>query len=176
MSGPPPKPDDKRQRRNLRPHLSLPSSTDTESLVVGLIVPAPPEGLSAGNLPAWGGFWRSPLAKAVDPVTDLPALTRLFRLYDDIERIKPLFDAEPLVVGSTGQPALHPFGKLLDAYRAEARNLEDRFGLNPKSRLQLGIHMADAVKKANEAAATKGLEPDWSDDDSDAAAAEVGAS
>src|SRR5690554_5632236 len=69
------RPED-RQRRNLPAVLA--GSGDVP-VVSG--VPAPPSGLSDALRRAWSGLWTSPVAQLLDSVSDLPAVTRLFRLY-----------------------------------------------------------------------------------------------
>jgi P27 family predicted phage terminase small subunit len=49
-----------------------------------------------------------------------------------------------VVEGSQGQPRPNPLYKQVQEFQAEARQLEDRFGLSPMSRLRLGITFADA--------------------------------
>ena len=164
MPGPPPKPADRRMGHRDYPMTVIGGgvSNSDSSDVAGRIVPAAPEGLT-GELPAmWADLWASPLAAVFDPVTDVPGLSRLFRLYADIARIKELFDGEELATGSQGQLILHPYAKLLATWDAEARALEDRYGMNPKARLQLGISLGNAAKAFNNAARPK---PNWEEVD-----------
>ncbi|MGW7410482.1 hypothetical protein ACWGI9_43625 [Streptomyces sp. NPDC054833] len=46
-----------------------------------LEAPSPPSGLLKATRERWEAYWSSPVAKLADPVGDLPALERLFRLY-----------------------------------------------------------------------------------------------
>jgi len=92
----------------------------------------------------WVAFWASPLASQVEP-SDEGAFRRLFKLYDEIERMWEAIEATGRVVeGSQGQPRPNPLYKQVQEFQAEARQLEDRFGLSPMSRLRLGITFADA--------------------------------
>ena len=50
-----------------------------------------------------------------------------------------------VVEGSQGQPRANPLYKQVQEFQAEARQLEDRFGLSPKARLALGISMVEAA-------------------------------
>ena len=92
----------------------------------------------------WGEFWQSKLAGNVE-ASDEGALRRLFKLYDEIDRLWEAVEATGRVVdGSQGQPRPNPLFKQIEAFQAEARQLEDRFGLSPMSRLKLGVTFADA--------------------------------
>ena len=137
------------------------------------VVPDPPRGLLKKTRSAWVDFWGSDVARAVDAASDMPAIERLFRLRDDRERAHRTATKSPLVAGSQGQSVANPMWAVVQKCDVEIRALEDRFGLNSKSRLQLGIHLLDARKKAKEG--WDDLEPDWGDaDDTGAAEIKVG--
>ena len=53
----------------------------------------------------------------------------------------------PLVLGSQGQPVANPLARVVLGYDAEIRQLEDRLGLSPRARANLGISVGEAVKK-----------------------------
>jgi P27 family predicted phage terminase small subunit len=73
-------------------------------------------------------------------------LRRLFGLYDELDRLWAAVDETGrVVVGSQGQPRPNPLFKQVESFQAEARQLEDRFGLSPLARLRLGITFADAA-------------------------------
>jgi P27 family predicted phage terminase small subunit len=66
-------------------------------------------------------------------------------LYDELVRLVDAVEATGRVVeGSQGQMRPNPLYKQIETFQAEARQLEDRFGLSPMSRLKLGITFADA--------------------------------
>ena len=74
------------------------------------------------------------------------AWRRLLWLYDGVERlIDAIGETGRVVAGSQGQPRANPLYKQVQEFQAEARQLEDRFGLSPKARLALGISFAEAV-------------------------------
>lgn len=78
--------------------------------------------------------------------SDHGALRRLFWLYDEVERLIEAIGLTGRVVeGSQGQPRANPLYKQVQEFQAEARQLEDRFGLSPKARLALGISMVEAA-------------------------------
>jgi phage terminase small subunit len=49
-------------------------------------------------------------------------------------------------IGSQGQEILHPLVRQINQWDKDILALQDRFGLNPKSRLQLGISLNNAKK------------------------------
>ncbi|KKL73687.1 hypothetical protein LCGC14_2072380, partial [marine sediment metagenome] len=44
------------------------------------------------------------------------------------------------------QPVLHPMGKVMNDLEKDIRQLEDRYGLSPKARAQLGITIGTAQR------------------------------
>lgn len=140
MPGSMPKPPAKRKRRNPR----------TEVGVVGVLprvgVPPAPSGLLANTVMRWEAYWSSPVGGAANPVSDRAAVERLFRAYDEMDRVGGEFRRERVVEGSTGQPTLHPLGRYIATLNSEILQLEDRLGLSPKARAQLGLAIAEAKK------------------------------
>jgi len=136
------KPPDRRQRRG-SPALTIVTYEDREAIPD---IPAPPEDLSADNLAAWNTYWASALAQAVTLPTDLPALRRLFRMYDDLEQSWTKYMRDPEVDGSMGQRRISHFAKHIAELEPMIRALEDRFGLSPKARLELGVTLGDAAR------------------------------
>jgi P27 family predicted phage terminase small subunit len=138
------KPADRRQRRNT-PDIGL--------------VPIP---RSSGSAPKadtdwlaqtkerWVSFWGSSIAGVTERDTDLPALTRLFGYYDELERSTRALRQQRFVEGSQGQPRLNPAAKYIGELEGSIRQLEDRFGLTPKARLGLGVDFANAHRSLQE--------------------------
>jgi len=137
MGGSPKKPAERRQ--------------NVKTQDVGVVVSAPGRPVPAADgawreptVERWVAFWGSPLASQVEP-SDEGAFRRLFKLYDEIDRLWEAVDATGRIVeGSQGQPRPNPLFKQVQEFQAEARQLEDRFGLSPMARLRLGITFADA--------------------------------
>ena len=98
----------------------------------------------------WAAFWGSPLANVIESDTDLAALYRLFSLYDDRERAHREYRKKPMVVGSTGQPRVNPMWSVVKDCDTEIRQLEDRFGMNARGRLNLGLMFAETAKSLDE--------------------------
>lgn len=110
----------------------------------GRPVPAADESWREPTVERWAGFWASPLASQIES-SDEGAFRRLFKLYDEIDRLWEAVEVTGRIVeGSQGQPRPNPLFKQIEAFQAEARQLEDRYGLSPLSRLRLGITFADA--------------------------------
>ena len=51
-----------------------------------------------------------------------------------------------MVIGSQGQAVINPLYSALLKVDAEIRQLEDRIGMSPKSRISLGISIGQAKK------------------------------
>lgn len=141
--GPAPKDPEDRQRRNAPKALSVVAP----GVEGGLEVPRPPAGLLKGTRDRWAAYWESPVARLADPVSDLTALERLFRLYDDIERSHvTVREQGHMVKGSQGQAVMNPLLRHMQSVMAEVRQLEDRFGLSPRARLSLNVTLGEAAK------------------------------
>lgn len=138
----PPLPKHPERRQGSRRDLGVVSAT-------GDVVPAPPAGLLAVHRDEWTRLWESPLAGSFAE-SDVPALERLFQLRDEALRHQRAGRKRPTVIGSQGQEVLNPVLRQRDALLAEIRQLEDRFGLSPRSRLQLGITLLEQTRSLTE--------------------------
>lgn len=105
-----------------------------------------PTGLLATSKASWDQFWSSPLAQTIVPATDLDTLRRLWSLKDERERMYRALQKERMVRGSRGQPRANPLYAQMVSLDAAIERLEDRFGLSPRSRLQLGVVLGDAAR------------------------------
>jgi len=106
--------------------------------------PPAPRGLLRITRRAWADYWTSPLAGLVETRTDLMALRRLFLFYDEHERSLTAYRKERLVPGSMGQQRRNPIMGAVAP--SDILALEDRFGLSPRSRLELGVILGDAAR------------------------------
>lgn len=152
------KPAGRRQRRN---------ATDVGLVVVGGASQASPsvpaKGWLAVTVQRWEAFWGSDIATVAKPDSDMPALTRLFGYYDDLERSARAFAKERFVVGSQGQPRLNPLAAHIATLEGNVRALEDRFGLSPQARLKLGVDFAHAASSLD--ALNRSMDDDDNDSD-----------
>jgi hypothetical protein len=117
----PPKPAERRQRRNPRDLGTVVSVPQTARPA-----PAMPAGLLAPVRASWAAFWASEQASLV-----MPADHRrwcVFSLLDERERSAKAARRQRLVEGSQGQLVLNPLLKYVASLDAEIRQLEDRFG------------------------------------------------
>ena len=137
--GPLPKEEGKRQNRRARSNLRLIEQHDPASVVV----PNPPEGLSASNLESWDEFWHSELSQLVKR-TDLASVRRLWDYYQQHEDLTGIFAKGRMVAGSQGQPRLNPALDGIMKLEGAILRLENELGLTPSARLRLGITFADA--------------------------------
>lgn len=149
MAGRGPVPKDPERRQRARTHRPAQLSVvrpahDVAATPEG--VPPAPVGVSERTVQQWLSYWSSPVAKLVDPVSDLPALERLFLLYDDCQQYRESIRRDPMVEGSQGQLVRNPFVKDLKDAQAEIRQLEDRFGLSPRARLGLNLTLGATAK------------------------------
>lgn len=110
------------------------------------VIPDPPDDLLPEIEEAWFHYWESEMAQVVTLATDLPGLRRLFRYYDDLERTWALYRAQPEATGSMGQTKISHWAKHAHDTEAIIQRLEDRYGLSPKSRLELGVTYGDAAR------------------------------
>ena len=152
---PPRKPDVRRQdTRTVRAGAGLALVQATA------VVPAAPAGLLVETRDAWAVFWGSELAARLVLPTDRPAVRRLFTLYDERARALSAYRAERLTTGSTGQLVLSPMAKMIQVCDGEIRQLEDRFGLTPLSRLRLGVTLGEAARSLEELNRSLADDPD----------------
>lgn len=140
---PPKKSPERRQRSNSR------DVGVVRALPSGPKVPAPQPHWRDLVVEGWNDYWSSHLASPqVLKPTDGPALVRLFDLRHRLLEAQDAFDAEPIVVGSTGQPTLSPWAAEVHRLEAAVSKLEDKFGLTPMARLKLGISFEEGVSLA----------------------------
>ncbi|HET6291725.1 MAG TPA: hypothetical protein VFG33_00070 [Kribbella sp.] len=103
--------------------------------------PDPPADLSDVLRGQWVGLWSSPVAALMDPVSDLPAVVRLFELYELADRVQAQLAAAAEVdsglVGARVRLA------------SEIRLAEGQLGLSPRARLALGVALVAGQKAAS---------------------------
>lgn len=140
----------------------------------GAEAPAPDRGWLAPTKRAWVAFWDERTAQLVQP-GDMPALRRLYSMYDERDRMLAAYKRQRFSVGSTGQLIVNPAAKEVASLDARISALEDRFGLTPAARLRLGITLGEAARslEAMAQAAADGPADDLWDADPRAAVIDV---
>lgn len=114
---------------------------------------------------AWDRFWSSNVAELVETDSDLGAVLRWAELLDERERAASAFRSLRLVEGSQGQLVLNPLWGVVRSCDTELRALEDRLGMTPKARLQLGVTFGEAGKSLDQL--NRLLERDADDDEAE---------
>lgn len=102
-------------------------------------VPDPPAGLLPSTVRQWDDFWRSDVAAAADPLSDMPALVRWITLVDEWHICTAAFRRVRVVPGSMGQPVLSPLAGYIRQLESSIGSLEDAFGMKPSARARLRL-------------------------------------
>lgn len=129
----------------------LPEPTEVTVLPPGVVgeggeltLPTPPRGLLPVTRRRWVAFWESGLGRVVQEV-GLPAVSRLFRYYDEWERLEKEYRAGPRTVeGSQGQQVINPLADRLAKLEDLISRLEDKCGVTPLARARLGIAIGES--------------------------------
>ncbi len=103
---------------------------------------------------AWRAFWRSEMA-AVAAAVDLPAIGRLFAMYDQHARAMEVVGRALVVKGSTGQIRANPLADLALKLEGSIGRLEGELGLTPAARQRMGIRLVQPVRQPTAAPETK---------------------
>ncbi|WP_344031242.1 phage terminase small subunit P27 family [Streptomyces luteireticuli] len=107
-----------------------------------------PAHLKTSGREVWRAVWQAG-AGAYSPDTDRNIILRYAELHDRRADFLALIDAEGLsVVGSTGQPAVHPAMRYVESTERELRAIETAIGFTPEARMRLGIVAAEARRVA----------------------------
>ncbi len=102
---------------------------------------------------AWRAFWASDMA-AVAAAVDLPAIGRLFAMYDQHARAMEVVGRALVVRGSTGQIRANPLADLALKLEASIGRLEGELGLTPAARQRMGIRLVRPVQQPSSAPST----------------------
>lgn len=148
MPGPGRKAAEKRQRRDAPPQVL--GDSPALRLLRPEKAPPVPRGLLRKTRDWWKEFWASDLDQVVNRETDIMAVRRLATLYDERERAYRDVRKQRIVIGSRGQKVLSPLARYMTLLEPDIRQLEDRLGLTPRARMQLGIAMADLHKSLDD--------------------------
>lgn len=96
----------------------------------------------------WEAVWTSPVARILDPVSDLEPMARLFTLYRRGRQLDAAFERQLswLEAGDVDMPFDPQFARVMLAIAAEIRQLEQTLGITPRGRLVIGAAVVAADK------------------------------
>ena len=104
------------------------------------IVPAAPESLGAVGVAVWDEVWSLGAPSGAYQVSDRLVIARYAEMQERRAGFMARCESEGwTTVGSQGQLVLHPLARQIEAIESKLQGLEDRLGLNPESRLRMGI-------------------------------------
>ena len=115
-------------------------------------VPEPPAAVRFEISEWWYSYFASDVAMVTYTPSDLAALTRLATLYELRAEAFDQGSVNPVVRGGNNQQMEHPLLKALRGYDSAIDRLEDRFGLTPRARLNLGLQIGAATKQLSDLA------------------------
>lgn len=147
MPGPPKKRDSVRSQHDRGPKV-----VDLRVVAGGAIDPGDPDPeWSQETVEWWLAFWgQSELLMGLGSI-DVFLVRRVAQLRELRLQALEHLDGHPMVRGSQGQLVANPLSRVLLGYDAEIRQIEDRLGLSPKARVNLGVTFGQAVKSLEEA-------------------------
>ena len=105
--------------------------------------PGAPRDLSAEVLELWRGARAQLERQGTWQESDLPCLERYVRAVERAAEARRTAEAEPLVVGSTGQPVAHPMFQVARQAELDAHKYATALLLTPEARAKHGIEPDD---------------------------------
>ncbi len=122
------------------------STTEVETSEDFTPPPAPPA-LDGVARRVWGEVWMAGQS-AYNVASDSAVIERYASMRSRYAEFLRLLDTEGwTTVGSQGQLVAHPAAKLATDLEAKLQAMEDRLGLNPESRLRLGLVKVEGQSK-----------------------------
>lgn len=116
-----------------------------------LAAPEPPDRVPAALHDRWRGVWTSPVARVLDPVSDLEPMTRLFELYGlDSDMHEAVRRQLTWLRDDPELPFDPQFARVRLAVAGEIRQLEQTLGITPRGRLVIGAAVMAAGKAQQE--------------------------
>jgi len=106
--------------------------------------PKPTRGWLKKTRDRWYEYWNSDVAGVAQKV-DLPAVERLFGMYDQYARVQNVVKKSLVVRGSTGQIRTNPLAEHALKLETQILRLENELGLTPMARQRLGIAVGEAA-------------------------------
>ena len=129
---------------------TAPVKVQPENLLPTPPVPDVPAALDSHGTKIWHAVWAAG-GDAYHGPTDAYVIERYCVLHDRHHTLMRMIENDGLTsVGSQGQVVLHPAARLIADTEKQLGGLEDRLGLNPESRLRLGISSVEAQTKLDQ--------------------------
>ena len=123
---------------------------EPENLAVRPDLPPTPSHLKSLGTDVWFATWAAG-GDSYSPVTDAHVIERYAALHDRRQELMDMLKDEGMVtVGSTGQQVLHPAARFIAETEKMMSGLEDKLGMNPESRLRLGISAIEKESKLDQ--------------------------
>lgn len=127
-----------------------PLPEEPENLAERPQIPPVPAHLSKKGAEIWHAVWAAG-GDAYSPLTDAYVIERYAALHERrASLIQMLEDDGMMEVGSQGQTVLHPAARYLGDVEKQMNTLEDKLGLNPESRIRLGISAIEKESKLDQ--------------------------
>ena len=102
-------------------------------------VPPAPDHLGPEGVAVWESVWIAG-GSFYEPSTDSPTIERYASMQERrIAYMTAISKEGHVTVGSQGQMVLHPLARMLSELEGKLTSLEDRLGLSPQARLNLGL-------------------------------------
>lgn len=111
--------------------------------------PLAPRHVTPAVRKAWRAYWASEVSSVAQEVS-LPAIRRLFELYDQRERAMEIVRTAMMVKGSMNQIRMNPAADYLLRLEPAILRLENELGLTPMAMARLGIAVGEAKMTAEQ--------------------------
>ena len=113
-------------------------NTQTITRSAPIPIPDPPTDLDVYGQDLWVQVWTA--GNGVYQTTDQYIINRYCSLSERRKNLLEIVESDGWVTaGSQGQTVVHPAARMVSDLEGKLQSLEDRLGLNPESRLRLGI-------------------------------------
>lgn len=130
-------------------HRPLPTPIEVDHLAE-FTAPAPPTSLGTRAVEVWEAVWDAG-REAYNARTDGQVIARYAEMIARRESLLSTLAEEGwTTIGSSGQIVAHPAARLISDVDGKLQSLEDRLGLNPESRIRLGIATVEQKSRLQE--------------------------
>jgi P27 family predicted phage terminase small subunit len=128
----------------------VPAPDEPVNLAERQPLPPVPAHLNAKSAALWLSVWTAG-GDAYSPRTDAHIIERYATLHQRRDELMQMLEDDGMITnGSQGQTVLHPAARFLSDVEKAMSGLEDKLGLNPESRLRLGISAIEKESKLDQ--------------------------